>query len=154
MSVATVTANEAPDITAIVQIIHDCRFDFNEIQFDTKVSNLSIPFYKEVQARRTTEKRFWFFYENRISVTKHILRINDVDKFEIREGTQKGPGSEDYFNTIAYDAEQKLLWIRTVISKGIAVRVKSLNLSVENTHEVVTERTKLSLRRGHRGTRS
>jgi hypothetical protein len=49
-------------------------------------------------------------------------------------------------STIAMtDANSNLLWIATEIAKGIAVYVRGLDIIIENTHQIVQEKTRISL---------
>lgn len=134
------------DITKAVEYLHDCIFDYNKIYFNKKEATLSIPFNKAEYRKKTVLNKIWLFQKNKIPVVKYILKINNVESYEIREGKQAGPGSEDYFNKISYSNQKRSIYIHTVISEGIIVLVGSLELYIHDTYEVIDEEIKLSLK--------
>ena len=53
-----------------------------------------------------------------MSIVEYRMKICHAESYQIHEGRKIGPGSEDFFNTITYDEQQKQIWIGTVIAKG------------------------------------
>src|SRR3990172_7893544 len=108
------------ELTSIVDFIHDCRFDKEKIVFHPETTVLEIPFYREASEKSRVEREFLFFKKRSVPVVECILKILHVENYQIHEGSQIGPGPEDFFNIITYDKKEKQLWISTVISKGIS----------------------------------
>lgn len=131
-------------LASIVDFIHDRRFDKEKIVFHPETTVLEIVFYREVLEKSKITKKFLFFKKRIVPVMEYILKILHVDNYQIHEGSQIGPGSEDFFNTITYDKKEKQLQISTVISKGISVKVRDFEVSIEDTGRVVEEKSRLS----------
>jgi len=132
-------------IETAVDIVHDCEFDRKDIKFDPNLFMLTMSFYREGWDEKKLEKKILFLKKYRVPVVKYILRIMNVRNYKIVEGTKQGPGTTDFINTLYYDSQKHLMQIATQIAKGVEVTVTELNLSIENTHEIVEEKTKFSL---------
>ncbi|MEK9628774.1 MAG: hypothetical protein VW455_07105 [Nitrospinota bacterium] len=107
------TILESKNLTLINDIIHDSLLDKNEIIFEPKIFIFKIPFYSE---------------ENQQNL---ILIVSHVEKYKIEKGMTEGPGSDEQFNTVAYFPDKKEVWIETIYDKGISLKVKNLEISIE-----------------------
>ena len=137
----TINISDSKKLLSIIDVIHDCRFDKEKISFDHEASVLKIDFYREAWEQRKIIRNFWIFKKVRVPVKLCILKILHVESYQIQEGSQTGPGSDDFFNILTYDKDRKQIWISAVISKGIIIRVKELELSLEETETVTEEKT-------------
>lgn len=106
-----ISVSQPEKLFYINDIVHDCKFDKEIIIFDSETFTLKIPFYSE-------EKKL-------------ILIVAHVERYQIHESSDEGPGSDDYFNVITYNNLKKEVWIQTIIAKGIYLQVKKLEISVD-----------------------
>lgn len=131
------------ELTSIVDFIHDCKFDKEKIVFHPETTVLEITFYRETPEKSKIISRFLFFKKRTVPVVEYLLKILHVENYQIHEGSQIGPASEDFFNIITYDKQEKQLRISTVISKGILIKVKDFEISIEDTGRVVEEKSRV-----------
>ncbi len=131
---------EDSEISAVNNVIHDCLFEKDKITFDSKSSLLEINFNYESQEQKRILKRILFLKKIGVPIYKYILRIANVENYHIHEDTQKSPGTDDYFNVIVYDPQENMVKIKTIIAKGIDVKVSKLKLFIEDSCEKVGEK--------------
>ena len=120
-------------------------FDKNKIVFDSEASVLEIVFEREVWEKRSVVSEFLFFKKVLVPTIECVLKILHVVSYQILEGTQVGPGSDDFFNVLTYDGDQNQIWISTIIAEGIVVKVRDLELFIEETDRVTEEKTHLTV---------
>lgn len=133
------------NLPSIVDIIHDCRFDKDEIVFDSDTSVLEIKFFRETWEKRKIINNFFIVKKVQVPITLWILKISHVERYQIREGNQEGPGSEDYFNDMDYNGQNKELLLSTIVGEGILIKVKELEVSVEETEMIIGKKTSFAV---------
>ena len=129
-------------IPKILNVIHDCWFNKDDIVYDSKSSILSIKFKREIIDKKQTLKRFWFLKKVRIPSVECFLKIHHAESYSVKDIAQVG--SYD-FNEIKYDLGQKTLTISTGVPIHIEIKVRQFEVSVEETEKVVGERTTISI---------
>lgn len=136
-----INISKPEELLLIVDVIHDCKFDKEKINLDPKTSILGINFYREEWEKRRIAGKFLIFKKLQVPIRESTLKISHVKSYHIQEGTQPGPGSEDFFNTITYNKEEKEIKISTVIGKGITIKAGELELSIEESEKIVEKKT-------------
>ena len=133
------------ELSSINDAVHDNEFNKDKIFFDPESSILKIEFNREAWEKRKTMNKILFIKKVAVPFVKCTLKISHVENYQIEEGLQERPGSDEMFNIITFDEEQKRIWISTIYAKGISVKVRDLNISIEETDEVTRKKTRLSI---------
>lgn len=133
------------DISPVLDLIHDCKFEKDQIRLDSKTSTLEIDFYCEVWEKRKAISKFLFIKKVLVPVMKYTLVISHAEDYQIVGDSDEGPGDDDFFNIITFDVEQNKMWISTIIAKGISVKVRDFDISIVDTDEVTEEKTRLAI---------
>lgn len=136
-------ATEASEILSITRIIHDCKFDRDKLVFDSASSSLSIEFEYEELDKKIILSNMLLIKKVRIPITKYVLIINNIKNYIYDTSNYNGPGLDDFFNKILYDDELNKITILTIIGAPIDVFVTKLNISIEDTCELVGEKIKI-----------
>ena len=136
-------ATEASEILSITRIIHDCKFDRDKLVFDSASSSLSIEFEYEELDKKIILSNMLLIKKIRIPITKYVLIINNIKNYIYDTSNYNGPGLDDFFNKILYDDELNKITILTIIGAPIDVFVTKLNISIEDTYELVGEKIKI-----------
>lgn len=136
-------ATEASEILSITRIIHDCKFDRDKLVFDSASSSLSIEFEYEELDKKIILSNMLLIKKIRIPITKYVLIINNIKNYIYDTSNYNGPGLDDFFNKILYDDELNKITILTIIGAPIDVFVTKLNISIEDTCELVGEKIKI-----------
>lgn len=136
-------ATEASEILSITRIIHDCKFDRDKLVFDSASSSLSIEFEYEELDKKIILSNMLLIKKVRIPITKYVLIINNIKNYIYDTSNYNGPGLDDFFNKILYDDELNKITILMIIGAPIDVFVTKLNISIENTCELVGEKIKI-----------
>ncbi len=132
-------------LSSIIDTIHDCRFEMDEICFDPETSTLKIDFFYENTEKKQVIRQFLLFKKYSIPIEIWTLKISQVRDYNCMQGDQIGPGSDDYFNALAYSEEKKELQISTVIGRNIIVKVFNLEVGIIANDTVVDMRTSYSM---------
>jgi hypothetical protein len=106
---------------------------------------LEIPFFKEAWKKKRKAGSFFLFKKYRVPIFEHKLKIQQTDSYQIIDGNQKGPGYDDFLNEIRFDLEKNVLWIDTVIAKGIKINIRKLELWIEDTERLFQEVSRYSI---------
>jgi len=133
------------DILPLIDIIHDCEFDKEKIVFSSIDSTLKIPFYREAWDKKKLLLNFYRLKRWRVPVVEWSLNIHSVNDYQIHEGKEEGPGSDDCFNILEYDSDKNQIWISTFFSKGIEINVDKLEISLKESDLVVDEKSHFTL---------
>lgn len=128
------------NLAPVNDIIHDCKFDKGQIVFDRLSEKLSIGFGYAATERKHALGRWLFLKKWRVPILRYVLQISSAESYMIHEGSRTGPGSEDFFNKIHYNPQNKEIRIHTIIAKYIEVRVKKLELSILDSNQVIEEK--------------
>lgn len=120
----------------IIDIIHDCFFNLDEIHFDQTNQVLRIPFNKDVYEERELLSGI-ILKKVKIPVKKYFLEIHNVKDYLINDSEQVG----DYdFETILYNPEFNTLTIQTNIPLTFKIVVKSLKLVISKGSNIIEEK--------------
>ena len=134
--------HDPKELHRIVERIHDCWFDVEDVVLDKETSTLSIRYEKESQ-HGTVEKRIFFLIrKERIPIYECFLKIGNVKKYDIRDKQQVGKYD---FNDIRYNPELKRITIRTGVPIGLEIDIDRLEVLVEETEKIVDERCSISI---------
>lgn len=132
-------------LSQITDFIHDCWFDKAQIMFDSHLMVLEIPFLKESWERKREVKNYFVIRKYDVPLVEYKLKIQHVTNYQIIEGAQEGPGTDDMFNKIELGSDKTELLMRTAISKGIKITIRKLMISVEDTGRTLRHVARLSL---------
>jgi hypothetical protein len=133
------------DLGPINHIVHDCFFDVEDVEFDSATNILKVKFYREAPEKRKVISDFFFFKKVSVPILLWTLEINHVDGFEVIEGGQAGPGSDEYFDLLEYDNSCNELLIRIIIKRGIRIETGLLKLSVKESETITEEKEIFSI---------
>ncbi len=126
----------------IMDIIHDCWFQKDEIVFNSDTNTLEVKFMREAMEEKELIGNVLFFKKYKIPFIECYLRIYSVKSYEINDKEQVG-GYD--FNKLEYDSEKQQISILTGIPIDIKVRVEEFHISIEETNKVIKEKNVFSL---------
>ena len=129
-------------MSLILDIIHDCWFDLDDINYYPEESLLVIKFERELICEGVLEGGGIFFKRVRIPTIECLLNFYHVRNFVIND-TEK-VGRYD-LTGIEYQADLKRLFINTGIPLDIMLEVEQFEVVVEETDRVISTRTRSSL---------
>jgi hypothetical protein len=121
--------NNPKELRAVNDLIHDCYFDVDDIEFEASTSVLSFRFRRVV----TQGKNWWkdFISNSKMSpAIECFLKIHHVESYSIKD-TQK-IGAYD-FNVLVYDSSTSCIGVRTGVPIDIKMFVRDFEISVEVT---------------------
>jgi hypothetical protein len=112
------------EIIKIIDAIHDCWFDINEIQFDKDKAILSIPYKVDIK-------------DDRLKATKkpnasYLLQIKNVKNYFLHD-TEK-IGCYD-FNKIEYDKDKKFIHITTGVPLKLTIYIFDFEIIIKTLEE-------------------
>ena len=120
-------------IPEILDLIHDCWFDTDKIEFDREESELLIPFERAAQEPGIFRGGILPFGRRNSSMVLAYLRIRHVENYHLND--LEGLGTYD-FNEIHYDENSSRLRITTGVPLEFEVKVKRFELEVEVTEDL------------------
>lgn len=135
-------ATDPSDLKIIVDIIHDCWFNKDDIVFDSSNHSLCIPFQRTAMEKERTIKKFLFFKKIRIPVIECFLGFHHVRDYSVEDKVQVGNYD---FNTIKYEPETKTIQLTTGVPIGIEIVVEDFEITVEETENIIEERTCITI---------
>lgn len=125
-------------ISDIVEIIHDCWFDVSDILFDPEKSVLSVKFKREAMGKSRIIERRWIFKKWEIPLVECFLNFYHVTDYSVKDRAHIGTY---VFTDLEYDAQLKRIVINTVATLDVTVSVEELEISVEETDNIIKTRT-------------
>lgn len=125
---------ESIGIPEILDLIHDCWFDVDEIEFDRGMAEIVIPFRRRLREHARVVRGIWPFRRREIPIVRAYLRIHHVEDYHLSDTNRVGMYD---FNDLEYHERSGRLRITTGIPMDLEVKVRSLQLSVEITDNVV-----------------
>lgn len=114
-------------ISVILDVIHDCWFDKDDILFDPKSSILSIKFKPEGKDALHTCKLI-SIKKMDSSALQCYLRFHHVESYSVND--KERVGTYD-FNTLKYDPALKCISVITGVPIDIKIIVKHFEISIE-----------------------
>ncbi len=104
-------------INNVLDLVHDCWFDIEKIQFSEQDSILKLFF---------EEKKLFKFGKKKTGV----LKVKNVISYKIKESEYVGIYD---INRIGFDEKNKTLFIITGIPLNFFIKVSSFNISVHSS---------------------
>ena len=133
---------EPAEIASILDIIHDCWFDKDDIVYNPEKLILSFKFLLESPEHKKQISKVGFVKKMSIPYLECFLQILHVKTYHITD--KENVGKYD-FNELKYDADQNKICITTGIPLDIEVFVDSFEVQVEITDKIIKEKASLSL---------
>lgn len=130
------------EIPVILDEIHDCWFDVEDILLDSKTSILSIKFKREAIDKRRTSSRGWVLKKVEIPFVHCLLKIYHVKHYSIND--TEGVGTYD-FNELRFDPKLKRMCITTGVPIDIEIMVENFEVCVEVTDRIAEIKTTTSI---------
>ncbi len=130
------------ELTHIIDLIHDCWFDIDEIVFDQQASVLSIQFERDLPEKIQTLWKILFLKKKTIPIAEYFLKIHHVQDYTIDDQNQIGKYD---FNKLEYIENEQTIIIDTGVPIGIEIKVSSFEVSVEKSGKILKEREFLSI---------
>ena len=125
-----ISISEPKDIPQILDVIHDCWFDLDNLSVDNETKTLSINFKKEVYPQKPLSWKNIFRPKTEPKIENWVLKVNGVQDCVV-DDTEK-IGRYD-FNNIEYNEDTKVLSIKTGVPLKIDLTVDSFNVVLEQT---------------------
>jgi hypothetical protein len=126
---------DRPDeIDKISDLIHDCLFDLDNVKFDAEQSCLNIEFRRPDPDKVKVVGGFWILKNVELPIVQSFLNIHQVADVSINDPVRIGT----YMLTdLEYSERDRTLSIICAQPLEIKVKVKALEISVEETDEIV-----------------
>jgi len=136
------TFKDANEISKIVDLIHDLWFDKDSIRFDSAGASLVINFRRPSPKRKQVLQNIWFLRKVAIPIVECVLKINYSTGFSIED--EANIGTYD-FNELFYSPEMGRLTITTGFPMKVQVDVKTFEIVVEETDNVLENKVRWTL---------
>lgn len=116
------------------EVIHDYRFDLDEVTFDENTCVLEIRFLRPSIEGRQEWPRWRLFWRVEVPYLESFLRINHVSGWALED--TEHIGSYD-FNEICFDEAASRVWLKTGVPLRLHADVTTLDIIVIVTDKVV-----------------
>ena len=100
MNREVISIKDPGEIPAVVEVIHDCWFDADDISLDPATSTLSIKFNRELYERSEVVGRRLFLKKVEVPLVECLLKIRHVKSYRVNDTERVGTYN---FNDIEYD---------------------------------------------------
>ena len=130
------------DLSAIIDLIHDCWFDIADVAFHPRQSLLSIRYKRPLREKARVLRRVFLLKWIEVPLVECFLEINHVIESHVED--RQGVRLYD-FNTIAYDSSSNTVRVDTGIPTTITMKVTEFELSVEETDNVAEMETRRAI---------
>lgn len=134
MNCKNLSIKNPEQISDIVNIIHDCWFDVDDIVYDPEASVLSLKFKREMPRRSRVLKEGLLTKRLEVPIVECFLRIHHVKSYRIKDTEHVGLYN---FNELEYDPNLKHINITTGVPIDIIISVERFEVSVEETDKVI-----------------
>jgi len=138
----TISIKRPDETVKVIDAIHDCWFDIDNINYNQNFAELTIKFYKEIYDKRSLRKLKFFLKKSQIPIVECFLRIHHVRDYELKDEEQVGRYD---FNSLEYDNENKILRILTGIPLGLQISVDEFEISVEITDNIISQKESFTI---------
>ena len=125
---------EAKDLPAIIGLIHDCWFDIADVVFHPRQSLLSIRYKRPQPEKARILRRVLLLKWIEVPLVECFLEVGHVIESQVED--RQGIRLYD-LNTVAYDGHSNTVRVETGIPTTITMKVSELEVSVEETDNVV-----------------
>jgi hypothetical protein len=130
----TILINRPEEVEKIVNIIHDCWFDIDDIDYRKNLSELNIRFEKKIIEHCISENWLLFFKKVTCPIIECFLKIHHVQRYDLHDS--EGIGVYD-FNTIEFDNEKQAIRILTGVPLDFFIKINQFEISVEITDNIL-----------------
>ena len=138
-------ATRAEDLERITGEIHDWFFDVDDVTFDAGRSEVVVPFRRwSTDEARVVETPPRSLFRRLLAMGgrsewevpwyRWMLRVKDATSCELGDNAEIGSAD---FNGVEYDADAGLVTVKGNIPVTISVRVRRLDVRVEETGQVI-----------------
>ncbi len=136
---------ETADLDSVCGEIHDWFFDVDDVRFEEQRSEVVIPFRRwSTEEARVVETAPRSLFQRLLKMGgrteweapwyRWVLRIGQATTYNLADAAQIG--SADFYG-IAFDAETRVVTVEGNIPVTISVGVRRLDVTVEETDEVI-----------------
>lgn len=126
---SSLRVTDPAEISKVVERVHDCWLDAASIQFDSVASTVSIRYLKGTKPSSPFVNRI------RFPAAECFLKISGATSLSVQD---KEKIRFYDINTVTYDPASMCVEVRTGIPIGIQVVVNTLDISIEETGNVVS----------------
>jgi hypothetical protein len=137
MDVKVVTINDPAQIPTVLDYIHDCWFDVEEIVFQRDTSVFSIRFKREMSDMSRIVEKGLLSKKLCVPLVECFLKIHHASNYRVNDTEHVGLYD---FNELEYDPNLRRINITTGVPIEIRVGVERFEVSVEITDKVVDEK--------------
>jgi hypothetical protein len=123
-------ATEERNLGAVVEVLHDQRFDLERLTYLAPSAMLRLPFEKE---ERTQVSRRWYqslYSRWSVPIVECILEVRRVLSHEVTDHARIGSYT---FNMVRYDTSTQELRIDACESLEIVIAVEGLEVAIRTT---------------------
>lgn len=142
MSNSRTTIKDPDQIPAVLDVIHDCWFNIDDILFNPETSVLSIKFKREMTNRSRVIKKLWVLKKIEMPLVECFLKFHHVKSYTIKDTEQVGFYN---FTDLEYEPETRLLSIITGVPINIEIVVENFEICVEVTDTITEMKTTTSI---------
>lgn len=125
------------EIRKISAVIHDEKFDKNDILFSAEKASLDLKFKRSKIEEKILLKKFLFMEKLSFPIVESFLKINYVESYKIKD--KANIGTYD-FNEITYDESKKKIIITSCVPLVIEILVKEFHISVEDSDKILDQK--------------
>jgi hypothetical protein len=135
------------ELARVTDLIHDCWFDADKIDFRPEQALLTIPFVLPVPERGAILINLGALSKIRVPYVQSFVEIHNAAGYRLIDDNRIGRYD---FNEIRYLEDRCLVTVMTGIPITLEVEVTSLEVAVAATNEVIEERAQWQIgsRRG------
>jgi len=140
--VSNLVITNPKQLSTLIDKIHDCWFSVDDIVFYEDTSVLEIKFAREVLEKKKVVGRILFLKRVQVPFFESFLRIHHVEAYKIDD--KEKVGTYD-FNKLEYIPAKQEVSVSTGVPIEITAKVKTFEVSLEETEREIKKNTVLSL---------
>jgi len=124
-----VEAKDRKEFTQINNLLHDCVFEKDQIDYNENNMVLSITLKCDKNIGLINKLKL-FIRKERAPFISYLLQINCVNQFKIIGNSKDGPGDTELFNELLIDLNNHLI-IKTFFAKKIEIAISDINITID-----------------------
>jgi hypothetical protein len=136
------TIKDPGQIPVILDVIHDCWFDVDDLLFNPETSILSIKFRREIWDQRRLLKKIWLWKKVEIPIFECFLKFHHVKSYTVNDTERVGMYD---FNELEYDPKSQRISITTGVPIDVEIMVENFEICVEVTDTITELKTSTSI---------
>ena len=137
-----VCAGHADELRGVGEFLRGGWCDIDGLRFDGHAEVLELPFEQDIWAERDRVKKWWVLSKWTCPTKKCFLRIRHVESYELNDEAHIGRVE---LGAIEYDEHTGLVRIESYFPVVITVKVRRLEVEVEQTGTVIRNKHVLLL---------